>query len=64
MSTQTKNQQEEEASKMPKRLYYSELMEILRKRLRSTNLLSESNPPSGPPKETIIEVTFIKRTKN
>lgn len=62
MSTHTENQQKEETSKTPKPLYYSELMENLRKRLDSKNLLSESNPPPGLPKETIIEVTFIKRT--
>jgi hypothetical protein len=63
MSTHTGNHQKEGAKK-PKQLNYSELMENLRKRLRSKNLLSESNPPTSPPKETIIEVTFIKRTKN
>ena len=63
MSTHTGNHQKEGA-KNPKQLNYSELMENLHKRLRSKNLLSESNPPDSPPKETIIEVTFIKRTKN
>ncbi len=64
MSSQTENQQEEEASKTPKPLYYHEVVEMVNKAFRSKNLLSESNPPPIPPKETIIEVTFIKRTKN
>ena len=64
MSSQTENQQEGEASKTPKPLYYQEVVEMVNKAFRSKNLLSESNPPASPPKETIIEVTFIKRTKN
>jgi hypothetical protein len=64
MSTHTGNHQEEEPSKTPKRLYYQEAVEMMNKAFRSKNLLSESNPTPSPPKETIIEVTFIKRTKN
>jgi hypothetical protein len=59
MSSHTENQQEGEASKRP-----MEVLEMVNKAFRSKNLLSESNPPASPPKETIIEVTFIKRTKN
>ena len=62
MSTHRENQQKEEASKTPKLLYYQEALEMVNKAFRSKNLLSESNPPPGLPKETIIEVTFIKRT--
>jgi hypothetical protein len=61
MSTHRENQQKEEASKTPKPLYYQEALEMVNKAFRSKNLLSESNPPPGLPKETIIEVTFIKR---
>jgi hypothetical protein len=61
MSTHTKNQQKEEPSKTPKPLYYQEALEMVNKAFRSKNLLSESNPPPSLPKETIIEVTFIKR---
>lgn len=61
MSNHTENQQKEEASKTPKPLYYQEALEMVNKAFRSKNLLSESNPPSSPPKETIIEVTFFKR---
>jgi hypothetical protein len=64
MSTQLENQQEEEASKTPKPLLYQEVVARVNKAFRSKNLLSESKPPPSPPKETIIEVTFIKRTKN
>lgn len=64
MSTHTENQQKEEKSKTTKPLYYQEAVEMMNKAFRSKNLLSESNPPDSPPKETIIEVTFIKRTKN
>jgi hypothetical protein len=64
MSTHTGNQQKEEASKTPKALYYQEAVEMVNKAFSSKNLLSESNPPASSPKETIIEVTFIKRTKN
>ncbi len=62
MSTHRENQQKEETSKTPKPLYYQEALEMVNKAFRSKNLLSESNPPPGLPKETIIEVTFIKRT--
>jgi len=61
MSTHSENQQEEEASKTPKLLYYQEALEMVNKAFRSKNLLSESNPPPSLPEETIIEVTFIKR---
>ena len=61
MSTHTENQQKEEPSKTPKSLYYQEALEMVNKAFRSKNLLSESNPPPSLPKETIIEVTFIKR---
>ena len=61
MSNHTENQQKEEASKTPKLLYYQEALEMVNKAFRSKNLLSESNPPPGLPKETIIEVTFFKR---
>ncbi len=61
MSTHRENQQKEETSKAPKPLYYQEALEMVNKAFRSKNLLSESNPPPGLPKETIIEVTFIKR---
>lgn len=64
MSTHTENQQKEEASKTPKGLSYSEALEMVKQAFRSKNLLSESKPPPSPRKETIIEVTFIKRTKN
>ncbi len=61
MSTHRENQQKEEKSKTPKPLYYQEAVEMMNKAFRSKNLLSESTSPSIPPKETIIEVTFIKR---
>jgi hypothetical protein len=61
MSTHRENQQKEETSKEPKPLYYQEALEMVNKAFRSKNLLSESNPPPSLPKETIIEVTFIKR---
>jgi hypothetical protein len=64
MSTHTGNHQNEEKSKTTKPLYYQEAVEMMNKAFRSKNLISESNPPPSPPKETIIEVTFIKRTKN
>lgn len=64
MSTHLENQQKEEAAKTPKGLSYSEALALVKKAFRSKNLLSESNPPPSSPKETIIEVTFIKRTKN
>jgi hypothetical protein len=60
MSTHSENQQEEE-SKNFKPLYYSELMETLRNRLRSKNILSKSSPLTKPPKEATLEVIFIKR---
>ena len=64
MSNHTVNHQNEEKSKTTKPLYYQEAVEMMNKAFRSKNLISESNPPPSPPKETIIEVTFIKRTKN
>jgi hypothetical protein len=62
MATQADNPQKEEKSKTLKPLYYQEALEMVNKAFRSKNLLSESNPPPSLPKETIIEVTFIKRT--
>jgi hypothetical protein len=64
MSTHTQNQQQEEASKTPKGFSYSEALEMVNHAFRSKNLLSESKPTPSPPKEIIIDVTFIKRTKN
>jgi hypothetical protein len=53
--------QEKEASKTPKRLYYNEVVEMVHKAFRSKNLVSKSSHPPKPPKETTIEVTFIKQ---
>ena len=64
MAKHPEYQQKEEASKTSKRLYYQEALEMVKQAFRSKNLLSESKPPPSPRKETIIEVTFIKRTKN
>jgi hypothetical protein len=60
MSTRSENQQEE-GSKTPKRLYYQEAVEMVNKAFRFKNLLSEFSPSPSTPKETTIEVTFIKR---
>jgi hypothetical protein len=50
-----------EESKNPKELYYSEVIESLRKRFAEhyPNFRVADRP--SPSKETIIEVTFIKR---
>jgi hypothetical protein len=52
-----------EESRDPKLLYYSDLMESLRKRFaeRHPNMTIASHPPST--KETTIEITFINRKK-
>jgi hypothetical protein len=64
MAKHPENQQKEEVSKTPKRLYYQEAVEMVNQAFRSNNGSSGSHPPLSPPKETIIEVTFIKRIKN
>jgi len=63
MSTEIENQQKE-GPKNPKQLYYQEVVARVNKAFRSKNLLSESNPIPSTPKEIIIEVPFIQRTKN
>jgi hypothetical protein len=62
MATQADNPQEK-AAKTPKRLYYQEVVDLVNKAFRSKNPLSEPSPSPEPPKETIIEITFIKRKK-
>jgi hypothetical protein len=64
IATHPENQQKEEASKTPKQLYFQEAIEMVNQAFRSKNLLSGSHPLPESPKETIIEVTFIKRIKN
>jgi hypothetical protein len=64
MATQADNPQKEEKSKTLKPLYYQEAIDRMNQAFRSKNGSTDSHPIPESPKETIIEVTFIKRTKN
>jgi hypothetical protein len=64
MATQAENPQKEEKSKKHKQLYFQKAIDRMNQAFRSKNGSTDPHPILESPKETIIEVTFIKRKKN